>query len=306
MSASRTRRTNTLFVQSVQILRDIRGNAGDGIHAASAGGTWQTVVFGFGGLQITETGWNVRPRLPKHWKRLAFKFFYKGELQQVDLRSDHVVDIRAFIFDLDGVLTDTAEFHYQGWKQLADEEGIPFDRQDNEALRGISRRESLNLLLKGRKITEEQAEAWMERKNNYYRALLLQMTPADLLPGALELLGQLRRAGIKIAIASASKNAPDVVSRLNLASAIDVLCDGHSVDNPKPAPDLFLFAAQQLGIPPQACVVVEDAEAGVDAAIAAGMRSIGLGPQERVGHADLVLPSLEGQDLNDILSRLTV
>ncbi len=203
-------------------------------------------------------------------------------------------------------LTDTAEFHYRGWKQLADDEGIPFNREDNEALRGISRRESLNLLLKGRAITEEQAEAWMERKNNYYRAMLLQMTPDDLLPGALHLLGQLREAGVKIAIASASKNAPDVVARLNLASAIDVLCDGHSVDQPKPAPDLFLYAAQQLDIPPEACVVVEDAEAGVDAAIAAGMRSIGLGPQERVGHADLVLPSLEGQDLHDILSRLNL
>ena len=162
----------------------------------------------------------------------------------------------------------------------------------------------MNLLLKGRKISEEQAEAWMERKNNYYREMLLEMTPDDVLPGALPLLSQLRQAGIKIAIASASKNAPDVVGRLNLSSVIDVLCDGHSVDRPKPAPDLFLFAAKQLGIPPEACVVVEDAEAGVDAAIAAGMRSIGLGPAERVGHADLVLPSLEGQDLADILARL--
>ncbi len=292
------------FIRAVRAdLRDIRGNAGDGIHAASAGGTWQTVVFGFGGLRITEDGWQVTPRLPKHWKRLAFQFFHKGELQRVDIRPERP-EIRAFIFDLDGVLTDTAEFHYLGWKQLADDEGIPFSRKDNEALRGISRRESLNLLLKGRKISEEQAEAWMERKNNYYRALLLEMTPDDVLPGALAILAQLRQAGIKIAIASASKNAPDVVGRLDLAAAIDVLCDGHSVDNPKPAPDLFLFAAKQLGIPPEACVVVEDAEAGVDAAIAAGMRSIGLGPEERVGQADLVLPSLEGQDLADILARL--
>jgi beta-phosphoglucomutase len=294
------------FIRAVRAdLRDIRDNAGDGIHAASAGGTWQTVVFGFGGLRITEAGWSVHPRLPKHWKRLAFKFFYKGEIQQIDI-TPQLPDIQAFIFDLDGVLTDTAEFHFRGWKQLADEEGIPFDREDNEALRGISRRESLNLLLKGRTITEADAEAWMERKNNYYRSMLLEMTPEDMLPGALALLVQLRQAGIKIAIASASKNAPDVVTRLNLASAIDVLCDGHSVENPKPAPDLFLFAAKQLDIPPEACVVVEDAEAGVEAAIAAGMRSIGLGPVDRVGRADLVLPSLDGQDLRDILSRLAL
>jgi len=212
--------------------------------------------------------------------------------------------IRAFIFDLDGVLTDTAEYHYRAWKRLADEEGIPFDRRDNEALRGVSRRESLSRMLKGRPISEEQAQAWMERKNSYYVEMIRQMRPADVLPGSHELLAELRAAGIKIAIASASMNAGEVVDRLGLSAEIDALCDGNSVTRTKPAPDLFLYAARQLAIPPATCVVVEDAEAGVEAALVGGMRAIGIGPVERVGKAHLVIPSLENQRLKDILAAL--
>src|SRR5512135_3055515 len=114
--------------------------------------------------------------------------------------------IGAFLFDLDGVLTYTSEFHYLAWRRLAREEGLPFTRKDNEALRGVGRRESLALILKGRPITESSAAAWMERKNNYYVELVRKMSPGDLLPGAARLLEQLRRAGIKIAIVSSSKN----------------------------------------------------------------------------------------------------
>jgi len=214
------------------------------------------------------------------------------------------MEIKGVIFDLDGVITDTAEYHYLAWKRLADEQGIPFNRVDNEALRGVSRRESLNLMLKGRQIPESQAQAWMERKNDYYREMLSQITPADVLPGALPLLRELRQSGIKIAIASASKNARDVLNSLGLIDSIDVLCDGYSVSEPKPAPDLFLFAAQQLGLPPSVCVVVEDAEAGVEAALSAGMRCIGLGPPARVGKADMLRPSLEGLTLRQIMTEL--
>ena len=212
--------------------------------------------------------------------------------------------IRAFIFDLDGVLTDTAEYHFQAWKRLADEEGIPFSRKDNEALRGVSRRESLNLLLKGRQISEEQAQEWMERKNNYYIDLTRQMTPEDVLPGASQFLEEIRSAGHKIAVASASKNAGDVLDRIGLRAQIDILCDGYDVERTKPAPDLFLFAARQLQIPPSECVVFEDAAAGIQAAQAGGMCTVGLGPVERVGKADLVLASLENQHLMEILSAL--
>ncbi len=212
--------------------------------------------------------------------------------------------IRAFIFDLDGVLTDTSEFHYLAWKRLADEEGIPFTREDNEALRGVSRHESLRLLLKGRTLPPEQFEEWAERKNRYYLELIKQITSRNLLPGALEFLQALQKAGLKRAIASSSKNARLVVERLNLLPWVDVLIDGTMVDRSKPAPDLFLKAAELLGEHPEACVVVEDAEAGIEAARAAGMRVIGIGPYERVGKADLVISGLNALGPEEILRRL--
>ncbi len=210
--------------------------------------------------------------------------------------------IRAFIFDLDGVLTDTSEFHYRAWQRLANEEGLPFNRRDNEALRGIGRRESLEVLLKGKYIDEGTAQAWMDRKNRYYVEQVEQMTNADLLPGALDLLKQLRRDGIKVCVASASKNAPLVIDRLNLRPYIDVLVDGSKVSHSKPAPDLFLYAADRLGVDSEECVVVEDAAAGIEAALAAGMRSLGIGPSERVGDADLVLPDLANARGEEILT----
>lgn len=212
--------------------------------------------------------------------------------------------IKGFIFDLDGVITDTAEYHYRAWKRLADEEGLPFDRQANEALRGISRRESLELILQGRIYPEEQIQEMMERKNNYYLELIREIRPQDLLPGAKELLIEMRQAGIRTALGSASKNAADVISRLGIADLFDAISDGHSVTRQKPAPDLFLHAANQLGLEPNECVVVEDAEAGIIAARAGGFKSVGLGPPSRVGAADLVLESLAGVHLSDLLSAL--
>jgi len=214
------------------------------------------------------------------------------------------VPIQGFIFDLDGVLTDTAEYHYQAWQRLADELGIPFDRERNEALRGVSRRRSLELLLAGRVYPEEQMQEMMERKNRYYQELLKQVTPDDLLPGVRNLLDAVRAAGLPIAIGSASKNAREAVQRLQIMPYIDALADGYSVVRPKPAPDLFVYAAGMLHVYVDACVVFEDAAAGVEAAKVAGMYAVGLGPVERVGQADLVLPDLARVTLPDILQRL--
>jgi kojibiose phosphorylase len=208
------------------------------------------------------------------------------------------------IFDLDGVLTDTAEFHYLAWQRLADEENIPFNRHANEALRGVSRRASLMLIIGDRPYSEAQIQEMMERKNRYYVEFIQNITSKDLLPGAIALLDELRQAGIKIAIGSASKNAHPVVERLGIANKIDAIADGYSVQQPKPAPDLFLFAAQQLGLPPQQCVVVEDAKAGIEAALAAGMWAIGIGPPERVGAAHIVLPSLESTKWANLQAQL--
>lgn len=213
--------------------------------------------------------------------------------------------IRGFIFDLDGVLTDTAEYHYRGWKRLADEEEVPFTRADNELLRGIPRRESLMLILKERSYPEERILEMMDRKNNYYLEFIREISHKDLLPGALALLEEIRQAGLKSALGSASKNAPDVVRRLGITHLLDAVSDGNSVERQKPAPDLFLHAARQLGLPPEECVVVEDAAAGIQAARAGGFHSVGLGPHERVGEADVVLGSLKDVSLNMILNLLS-
>src|SRR6185503_12384507 len=212
--------------------------------------------------------------------------------------------VKGFIFDLDGVLTDTAEYHYRGWKRLAEEEGIPFTREDNEALRGIPRRESLMLILKGRMYSEEKILEMMDRKNNYYLEFIHEVSPGDLLPGARELLEEIRHAGLKSALGSASKNARDVVRRLGIADLLDAISDGNSVARQKPAPDLFLHAAKHLHLRPDECVVIEDAAAGIAAARAGGFHTAGLGPRERVGEADIVLNSLEGVMLSDLLIRL--
>ncbi|MBD2497350.1 beta-phosphoglucomutase [Nostoc sp. FACHB-280] len=308
------------FMQAAMVdLEDSRGNTNDGIHGASAGGVWQAVVFGFGGIQLTENGPVANPHLPSHWTRLKFKLHWRGEWCEFDLHQGEgeegrqggqggqgrMVQIRGVIFDLDGVLTDTAEYHYQAWQKLADEEGIPFDRHANEALRGVSRRESLMLIIGDRKYSEAQIQEMMERKNNYYVELIHHVTPKDLLPGAIALLDELRQAGIKTAIGSASKNACTVIQRLGIADKVDAIADGYSVEKPKPAPDLFLYAAKELGLQPAQCVVVEDAAAGIEAALAGGMWTVGLGPVERVGAAHVVLPSLAGVKWADILQKLS-
>jgi kojibiose phosphorylase len=217
------------------------------------------------------------------------------------MTDDASVPVRGLIFDLDGVITDTAELHYLAWKRLADEEGIPFDRRANDALRGISRRESLRLVLAGRQVSEEKAQELMDRKNRYYRASLASLTPRDIFPGALQLLDAARHRGLGIALASASKNARDVIHRLQITDRFDAIADGNTVTKAKPAPDLFLAAARMLGDPPAACVVFEDATEGVAAAHAAGMRAVGIGPSERVGKAELVVNGLDQLTLDDVL-----
>jgi HAD superfamily hydrolase (TIGR01509 family) len=168
----------------------------------------------------------------------------------------------------------------------------------------VSRRRSLELLLGERRYPEAQMQEMMERKNRYYQELLTQVTPADLLPGVSNVLQAARAADLKIAIGSASKNAREVAQRLHIMPYIDALADGYSVVRPKPAPDLFVYAAGLLHVCVNACVVFEDAAAGVEAARVAGMYTVGLGPVERVGQADLVLPDLASVTLSDILQRL--
>ncbi len=213
-------------------------------------------------------------------------------------------ELKGFILDLDGVITDTAEYHFQGWKRLAEEEGIEFTREDNEQLRGVSRSRSLELLL-GDKIddyTEEEFQEMMDRKNGYYQELLEQMTEDDLLPGARELMDEIKERGFKIAVASASRNTMRVLKSLAITDEFATISDGYSVDNPKPAPDIFLHTADKLDLKPEECVVLEDAEAGIDAALAAEMTAVGIGPKDRVGHGDYRFASTADVDLEQIVT----
>jgi beta-phosphoglucomutase len=295
------------FMQSALVdLEDSRGNTADGIHAASAGGVWQAVVFGFAGIQLTNSAPVANPQLPPTWTRLKFKLNWRGTWHNFDLSPSvaPAPKIEGYIFDVDGVLTDTAEYHYRAWQRLADEEKLPFDRQANEALRGVARRESLMHIVGDKQYSEAALEEMMARKNRYYQESIQSITPQDMFPGAVELLTELRQAGLKIAIGSASKNARTVIEKLGIGNLVDAIADGDSVTRPKPAPDVFLFAAKQLGLEPSHCVVVEDATVGIEAAIAGGMRSIGIGPATRVGAANIILPNLIGVREIDLQAQL--
>ncbi len=210
------------------------------------------------------------------------------------------MSIHAVIFDLDGVLTDTSEYHYQAWQRLADEEHLPFNRQINEQLRGVSRQRSLEIILDGRPIKPAKLAEMMSRKNDYYVELLQGLTAENLFPGTLTILQTLKDRNIKLAVGSVSKNARFVLERLDIIHYFDVVADGHSVTQTKPAPDLFLFAARQLGVSPYQCVVVEDAASGIEAALAAGMWAVGIGTRKRVGRAHAYFADMEALNKADL------
>ncbi len=214
------------------------------------------------------------------------------------------MEIEAFIFDVDGVLTDTVELHYRSWVRLAEEENLPFSREMNDRMRGLTRPASLKIFLGGRPITEEKARDYLKRKNEYFLEQLAELTERNLLPGVRSLLCEIKDAGLKIAIGSASKNAREVVRRLGIGSFIDVYADGHAVERSKPAPDVFLAAAELLGVAPGACIVVEDAESGIEAAHAAGMRVIGVGGSAECSPADLWFCSLAEVSLSLVMAKL--
>lgn len=201
--------------------------------------------------------------------------------------------LQAVIFDLDGVITDSAKYHYQAWKMLADKLDIPFDEEYNEKLKGVSRMESLELILKNgdacEKFTAEEKAALADEKNEFYKELIHQITPADILPGMAEFLAELRAAGIRTAVASVSRNAPFILAQLGVTDSFDYVCDAAAVERAKPFPYIFLVAAQHVGADPAACVGVEDAEAGIRAINAAGMFSVGVGTPDQMREADLIL-----------------
>ncbi|MBP3540364.1 MAG: beta-phosphoglucomutase [Clostridia bacterium] len=210
--------------------------------------------------------------------------------------------LQGVIFDLDGVIVSTDDCHYRAWKKMADEEGIEFDREINERLRGVSRMDSLEIILE--KATKAYSDAEKQematRKNNYYVELIGALTPADILPGAMDVLNWLKEHGIKVAIGSSSRNTPIILRQIGLDGFFDAVADGNQITRSKPDPEVFLLAAKLLGLDPAVCMVVEDADAGVEAALAGGMRVLGVGSAMNNESATYRAETLEKADIASI------
>jgi beta-phosphoglucomutase len=215
-----------------------------------------------------------------------------------------IMKISAVIFDLDGVIVSTDEYHYQAWKQISDIEGIYFNREINEQLRGVSRMESLEIILShsDKNYNETEKEILAQQKNDIYCELLNKLSPNDILPGVVNLLLSLKEKDIKIAIGSSSKNTPFILEQIGLASSFDAIADGNDIKNSKPDPEVFLLAAEKLGVRPEECVVIEDAQAGIDAAIAAGMIAAGVGSAANCLNAHIKLTDLSNLNIDQLLA----
>lgn len=306
------------FMETARLdLDDTHGNVKDGIHAAAMAGSRLAILNGFAGMKQDPDKLSFRPVIPDQWERYAFSLKWKGRRLHINISADSTtyrvlegdpVKIEHFgveteleeeltlpnrilggvLFDLDGVITDTAELHYQAWKELADQLNIPFDREYNEKLKGVDRMASLKLILKNgnREFSAEEMDKLATQKNERYKELLMTLTPDALLPGVRKLLKALRRDGILVALASASRNAPTVLDRLGVTDLFDYVADAGAVALQKPDAEIFLNAAEGLGVHPLRCIGIEDAEAGVIAIHRAGMPAIGIGTEETLPDAD--------------------
>jgi beta-phosphoglucomutase len=218
----------------------------------------------------------------------------------MDINTDKI----GCLFDLDGVLVDTAVYHYQAWKALANSLGFDFTEEQNEHLKGVNRMRSLDMILEWGNVskTDEEKAELAKVKNEQYVSMISKMTEAEVLPGTLPLLEQLKAAGIKIALGSASKNSGLILERTNLAHLFDAIVDGNHVTASKPDPEVFLKGADALGLEPANCLVFEDAQAGVQAAVNGGMKVVGIGQQNNLQGANVVIKDLSGINVQEIIA----
>lgn len=302
-----------------------------GTHPAANGGAWMAAIFGFAGLSWHDGVFRIQPALPSAWTSIQFAAHALGQRFDLTVSGSRVLikshegnlreqefvaggkrvvcrpgessvieleeagnDPKGAIFDLDGVIVDTAKYHYLAWRDLAAELGFAFTEEDNERLKGVSRMQSLDILLEIGNLAMEDSvkEELADRKNRQYVEYITRMDESELLPGAREYLTGLRSRGIKIALGSASKNAGLILERLNIAELFDAVVDGTKVAKAKPDPEVFLLAARELRLSPGECVVYEDALAGIQAAQAAGMRTVGIGQPRHLPGADRVVSGL--------------
>jgi beta-phosphoglucomutase len=214
--------------------------------------------------------------------------------------------IKGFLFDLDGVIVETAVFHYQAWRKMANDLGFDISEEFNEGLKGISRMDSLDLILKhgGVELSEAKKIELATSKNEYYLTLVSQMTSDDILEGVTDFFNQIKQTDIKIALGSVSKNAKMILERVGLLQDFDAIIDGTKIAKGKPDPEVFLKGAAELGLLPSECIVFEDAVAGVEAGKNAGMKVVGIGQAEVLTKADIVLNGFEGIELNSLLEKL--
>jgi alpha,alpha-trehalose phosphorylase len=318
-------------------LDDLHGNTAHGVHLAAMGGSWLGLAWGFGGLRCGDGTPSFAPSLPAAWRGYRFGLRWRGRQLRVHvdarrveytllegepleirhhgrpftLRADRPVArplsgkaafpqaFKAVVFDLDGVIADTATVHHAAWKRLAAEIGLPFDDAVGERLKGVDRRASLEILLEKspRPYSEAEKEALAARKNDYYRQQIERFGPDQLLPGARAAVESVRRAGLRTALASASRNAPLLLERLGIAGLFDFVVDAARIGKPKPDPEIFLAAAAGLGLAPADCLGVEDAAAGIASIRAAGMAAIGIGHAPALAEADRLLPDIAAFDI---------
>jgi beta-phosphoglucomutase len=212
------------------------------------------------------------------------------------------MDVKACIFDLDGVIVDTAKYHYLAWKKLATILNINFTEENNERLKGVSRMASLDIILEiGNMVLDEKMkEEYAALKNKWYLDYINQMMPDEILPGSLEFISELKNAGIKVALGSASRNTPLILERLGIGNLFDAIADGNVVRNAKPDPEVFITAAKMLGVQPEDCVVFEDAVAGVEAALNAGMCCVGIGSEKILKNAHFIVSGLDKMTLGKL------
>lgn len=319
-------------------LNDLHGNASHGAHMAAMAGSWLALVWGLGGFRPSVAGLSLAPRCPAAWTGFRFRLQWRASLIEADVTParcryrlvsgpaltllhngqpvtlEHELSlsteapapapgIEAVIFDLDGVLTDTAEAHFRAWGRLASELGVPFDAAFNETLKGVDRAGSLALILArgGLDLPAGEHETLMARKNGYYHEEIADFSPAELFPGARAALQACRVNGLKVALASASRNAPLLLHRLGIAHLFDFVADAGAVAQSKPAPDIFLAAAAGLGVAPEKCLGIEDSVAGLAAIQAAGMTAIGIGDPATLNAAQAVFPNIAAFHIADWL-----
>lgn len=310
------------FKESIYLdLHDTHKNTKDGLHMANMAGTLLSVTSGFGGLRLSEQGLSIRPYKPDAWEHLIFKVKVKGRIIEISIGDEvnvkllegeaitirvwdedvvlepEVPKIKAVVFDLDGVLTETSKAHYKAWKALAVSMGFDVPEHLEDEVRGISRLASLDIVLnyggKSDDFSHDEKVALAEQKNDHYLSLIEAYSPEDLSHGAIELLDFLKMKGMKIALASASKNAPFLLKAMDIEHYFDAVVDPSQVKHGKPAPDIFEKAAQLLDVPTDACIGVEDAFAGIESILAAGMQPIGIGSKDHLTNCEVVLSGLD-------------